>query len=266
MKIWAVSNQKGGVGKTTSVVTLGGLLSTWGFRTLLLDLDPQGSLSSYFGLNPDTIEVSVYDLFEAASHRKPLNPVPTVVKTKFQGLSLLPAASGIATLDRQCAAADGMGLVISRAMSMISDSYDFVLIDSPPMLGMLMVNALAACERLIVPVSTEFLAIKGLDRMLRTLSMIQKSRKHFLNYTIMPTMFDRRTRASVQSLRYLRENYYQDLWPSVVPIDTKLRDASKAGMPPPYYMPKSRAVNAYSEFLELLLHRGRFENGAVANG
>ncbi len=135
MKIWAVSNQKGGVGKTTSVVTLGGLLSTWGFKTLLLDLDPHGSMSSYFGLNPDTIDVSVYDLFEAASHGKSINPVPAVVKTNFQGLFLLPAASGIATLDRQCATAEGMGLVITRALSMIADNYDYVLIDSPPMLA-----------------------------------------------------------------------------------------------------------------------------------
>ena len=131
-------------------------------------------MSSYFGLNPDTIDVSVYDLFEAASHGKSINPVPAVVKTNFQGLFLLPAASGIATLDRQCATAEGMGLVITRALSMIADNYDYVLIDSPPMLGVLMINALAACEHLIVPVSTEFLAIKGLERMLRTLGMIQK--------------------------------------------------------------------------------------------
>jgi len=159
-----------------------------------------------------------------------------------------------------------MGLVISRAMSMISDKYDYVLIDSPPMLGVLMINALAACERLIIPVSTEFLAIKGLERMMRTLGMIQKSRRQLINYIILPTMFDRRTRASVQSLRYLREIYHQELWQSVVPVDTKLRDASKAGMPPPYYMPKSRAVNAYSEFLELLLHGRGIENGVMANG
>ncbi len=264
MKVWAVSNQKGGVGKTTSVVTLGGLLSAWGFNTLLVDLDPHGSLTSYFELNPDTIASSVYDIFSAASLDKEMSPTPIIFNTRFQGLDLLPAGSAIATLDRQCASLDGMGLAISRALNKVNGQYDYALIDSPPMLGVLMINALAACQHLVVPVSTDFLAMKGLERMTRTLSMIQKSRKHPLNFTIVPTMFDRRTRASVQSLRYLRENYQEHLWTSVVPVDTKMRDASRAGVPPPYHAPKSRAILAYSEFLEYLMRLERFRSQAMA--
>ena len=258
MKVWAVSNQKGGVGKTTSVVTLGGLLSAWGFNTLLVDLDPHGSLTSYFDLNPDTVASSVYDIFSQASQGKEMNPKSIICNTRFRGLDLLPAGSAIATLDRQCASVDGMGLAVSRALAKVCNQYDYALIDSPPMLGVLMINALAACQHLVVPVSTDFLAMKGLERMVRTLGMIQKSRKQSLQYTIIPTMFDRRTRASVQSLRYLRDNYKDRLWTSVVPVDTKLRDASQAGVPPPYHVPKSRAIVAYSEFLESLMHRERF--------
>lgn len=264
MRVWTVSNQKGGVGKTTSVVTLGGLLSAWGFKTLLVDLDPHASLTSYFELNPDEITDSVYDLFSSASQGKLKNPQSIIVNSKFQGLDLLPAGTAIATLDRQCASVGGMGLVISQALANVVDQYDYALIDSPPMLGVLMINALAACEYLIVPVSTDFLAMKGLERMTRTLSMIQRSRKENLRYIIVPTMFDRRTRASVQSLRFLRKNYQDSLWASVVPVDTKMRDASRAGIPPPYYVPKSRAIVAYSEFLESLMQQERLQDRAFA--
>ena len=113
MKIWSVSNQKGGVGKTTTVVTLGGLLCSWGYRTLLIDLDPHGSLTSYLGMNPDELENSVYKLFHHATcKQKDHNPRSFITSTRIDNLSILPAATAIATLDRQVAGLDGMGLVI----------------------------------------------------------------------------------------------------------------------------------------------------------
>ena len=117
-----------------------------------------------------------------------------------------------------------------------------------------MVNALAACEQLVVPVQTEFLALKGLERMLHTLHMILKSRRISLPYTIVPTMYDMRTRASQDSLKLLRETYQDRLWNSLIPIDTRLRDASRAGIPPAVFDPKGRAVTAYGKLLEHLLN------------
>lgn len=254
MKIWAVSNQKGGVGKTTTVIALGGLLSSWGFRTLLIDLDPHGALTSYFKMNPDDIENSVYNLFHDASLKKPANsPEPYIVKTEFDGLSVLPAATAMATLDRQVASMAGMGLVIVNALKKVADQYDYVIIDSPPMLGVLMINALAACERLIMPVIAEFLALKGLERMLRTLKMVFNSRKVIPRYTIVPTMFDKRTKEARESLQNLHLLYPEYLWDSVIPIDTKFREASRLGVPGPLYIPSSKASEAYTELLEMLL-------------
>lgn len=256
MKIWAVSNQKGGVGKTTTVVTLGGILASRGYRTLLIDLDPHGSLTSYFRMNPDQIDFSVYNLFQDAMARKRLLPEPYIVTTGFEGLSVLPASTAIATVERQ-GGAGGMGLVIANSLAAVRKQYDFVLIDSPPMLGVLMVNAIAACEHLFIPVLSEFLGLKGLERMLHTLDMIGKSRKAPLNYTIVPTLFDRRTRASVQTLRAMRERYGDRVWDSVVPVDTQVREASDAGIPLSYYMPKSRAAMAYTELLDHRLSQDR---------
>ncbi len=254
MKIWSVSNQKGGVGKTTTVVTLGGLLSSWGFRTLLVDLDPHGSLTSYFKMNPDEIDASVYNLFHDASQKKKNNgPESYIAETEFDGISVLPASTAIATLDRQVAAMGGMGLVIATALKKVSDRYDYVIIDSPPMLGVLMINALAACDHLIIPVLSEYLALKGLDRMLHTIGMVFNSRKLQPNYTIVPTMFDKRTKAARESLISLRQKYPDNVWKSYIPVDTKIREASQAAIPVSLFVKDSRAAEAYSNLLELLL-------------
>lgn len=254
MKIWAVSNQKGGVGKTTTVVTLGGLLSSWGFRVLLVDLDPHGSLTSYFKMNPDEMKPSVYNLFHDASlKKKDVSPVPYIVKTEFEGISVLPASTAIATLDRQVATMGGMGMVIATAVKKVADQYDYVIIDSPPMLGVLMINALAACDHLIIPVLSEFLAVKGLDRMLHTIGMVFKSRKVHPHYTIVPTMFDKRTKVARETLLTLQRKYPGNVWRSFVPVDTKVREASQAATPVSMFAKDSKSALAYAELLELLL-------------
>ncbi len=255
MKIWTVSCQKGGVGKTTTVVTLGGLLASKGYKTLLVDLDPHGSLTSYFRMDPDTLEKSGYDLFRAVMDRSEINIRASIVETAVDGLSVIPSATAMATLDRQASGLDGMGLVVTNALAQISEEYDYVLLDTPPMLGVLLVNALAACERLLIPVQTEFLALKGLERMMRTVQMINRSRAEPIPYTIVPTMYDQRTRASIESLNSLRNHYGRELWKEVIPVDTKVREASRLGIPASICMPNSRAVQAYEGLLESLLHR-----------
>ena len=249
MKVWAVSNQKGGVGKTTTVATLAGLLASGGKRVLMLDLDPHGSLTSYFGGDPDTTTASVYSLFQQG----PQCADTLVQETEVDGLHLIQAATAMATLDRQMGASGGKGLIISQGLAQVYENYDYALLDSPPMLGVLMVNALAACEHLFIPVQTEFLALKGLERMLNTLKMVIKAKQMKLSYTILPTMFDRRTCASIQSLRVLRENYAETISKYVIPVDTQFRDASMAGKPLSLINPRARGSVAYGKILDELL-------------
>ena len=128
-----------------------------------------------------------------------------------------------------------------------------MIIDCPPLLGVLMVNALAACERLIIPVQTEFLALKGLERIINTLMMINRSRQEELDYIIVPTFFDKRTRASLKSLQSLKENYPNRVWEGVIPIDTQFREASTRRLPLPLFIPKSRGSIAYEALLNHLL-------------
>ncbi|MGB5326307.1 MAG: ParA family protein [Pseudomonadales bacterium] len=253
MRVWAVANQKGGVGKTTTTVTLAGLLAEQGQRVLMIDLDPHGSLTSYFGYDPDSVAQSSYQIFQADGAMQTAQMLALVTTTSMPGLSLVPTSAALATVERQMTGKDGMGLRVTRALQSIEGQYDYVLLDCPPVLGVLMINALAACERLVCPVQTEFLALKGLERMTRTLQMVQKARPRDLAITIVPTMFDRRTQASITSLNSLRKYYPTQLWRSAIPVDTRLRDASKRGLVPSAHAPDSRSVRAYRQLLVQLL-------------
>jgi len=253
VKIWAVANQKGGVGKTTTAVSLAGHLVSQGSRVLLVDMDPQGSMTSYFGLDPDDMPKSIYTLFQLEQFVAQ-DIAPVLIKTKVEGLTLLPATTALATLDRQLGTKEGKGLVLKKSLAAIEPHFDYVLIDCLPMLGILMVNALAACDTLILPVQTEFLALKGLDRMMNTLGMITRSRKDALHSVIVPTMFDRRTRASTESLRALREKYSDKVWDSVIPVDTQFREASRRGLPISMMNKSTRGSKAYESLLTYMLN------------
>jgi len=250
VRIWAVANQKGGVGKTTTVVTLGGLLAEQGKRVLLMDLDPHGSLTSYFGHDPDTLGATAFDLFQHEGKVPEDLPGQLVMPTGFDNLSLLPASSALATLERRMVGVSGMGLVISRTLALLWDDFDFVLIDNSPSLGVLMINSLAAAQHLLIPVQTEFLALKGLERMLHTLQMVMRSQQgNALQYTIVPTMFDRRTQASIKSLHAMQRDHGDQVWRFAIPVDTRFRDASSAGKPASVLAPGTHGVRAYRRLL-----------------
>jgi chromosome partitioning protein len=254
MAIWAVANQKGGVGKTTTVVSLASLLANKGQPTLILDMDPHGSLTTYFGHNPDTIDNSVYTLFQKMDSSPHTAIFHSLKKTPYPNLYLLPASTAMATLDRQLGAQGGKGLVIKKVLAILKDRFPNIIIDCPPMLGVLMINALAACDQLLIPVQTEFLALKGLERMLHTLSMVNHSRQQGLPYLIIPTMYDRRLTASVQSLKNLKNDYGNGVWNNFIPEDIQFPSASKAGIPLPVLKPNAQGTNAYRELLQFLTH------------
>lgn len=251
MRVWATANQKGGVGKTTTAVSLAGELSREGQRVLLVDLDPHGSMTSYFRHDPDTQNPSVYQLFQTPS----LTVKQIMLDTEMDNVKLLPASTALATLDRQLGTQEGKGLVLKRALAANFDEFDYCLIDCPPLLGILMVNALAAATNLLLPVQTEFLALKGLERMLNTLKMILKARKQPLEYLIIPTMFDRRTRAAIKCLRQLRDDYGSHTWEAVIPVDTKFRESSMRGLPISHVAASSRGAKAYKQLLDDLLDK-----------
>ncbi|HHK8568907.1 TPA: ParA family protein [Vibrio parahaemolyticus] len=257
MIVWSVANQKGGVGKTTSTVTLAGLLSQKGHRVLMVDTDPHASLTTYLGYDSDTVSSSLFDLFQLKTFTRD-TVKPLILQTELEGMDIIPAHMSLATLDRVMGNRSGMGLILKRALQEVSQDYDYVLIDCPPILGVMMVNALAASDRILIPVQTEFLAMKGLERMIRTLTIMQKSRPDGFKVTIVPTMYDKRTRASLQTLTQLKKDYPNQVWTSAVPIDTKFRDASLKHLPASHFASGSRGVFAYKQLL-IYLERLAFD-------
>lgn len=255
MIVWTVANQKGGVGKTTTTVALAGLLAEKGKRVLCIDTDPHASLTYYFGIDSEGLTSSAFDVFASGKTVSAELMRRSILETEFKNLSVMPSTMALATLDRKLGTQDGMGLVLKRGLALIKNDFDYVLIDVPPVLGVLMVNALACCHRVLIPVQTEFLALKGLDRMMRTLTLIHKSRGENYAYTIIPTLYDKRTNASLQTYKKLMARYGDAVWNGMIPIDTKFRDASNEQQPPSVYAPGARGVLAYQSLLTHLQQR-----------
>ena len=265
MTTWTVANQKGGVGKTTTAISLAALLARRGNRCLLVDLDPHGSMTSYFGGEPDHMENSVYDLF-AKNAGVAHTPIASLIQStrlectraaasgeRIEDIHLLPASTSLATVDRRFAGCDGMGLALRRSLEQLKTRYDHAIIDCPPIFGILMLNALAACQKLLIPVQTDYLALKGLERMTHTLNMVAQGGRTVVHPIIIPTMYDSHTIASKRGLGELRERYRETLWDGVIPVDTKFRDASRAGVPLPLLSPDTHGARAYATLLDDLL-------------
>lgn len=255
MQVWTVANQKGGVGKTTTAVALGGNGAEAGQRVLMVDLDPQGSLSAYFGLQPQSMKMSSALLLsdEAEVNRQAVMDI--VHDLPYEGLSLLPSSPSLITLERTSQSRRGFGLVLGQVLSLLENDFDLIVIDCPPSLGVLMINAVVASTRLVIPVQAEFLSLQGFARMQQTVDMVQRSLDTVIDRVVVPTMVDRRTQACQQTVRALRNEFPVDLWPGQIPIDTKLRDSSRFGVPPNLYQPAAKGIQAYAALFRYLEHK-----------
>ncbi len=245
MRVWAVANQKGGVGKTTTTLALASLLAERGRRVLAIDLDPHASLTRSMGLPCEPPPAGTSALFDDA----PPALTELARPSPRPRLDFVAAQAALATLEKRSATRPGLGLALDRALAATPDGIDYVLLDCPPTLGLLMVNALAAADRLIVPTQTEPLALHGLAGMLRTATMIERSRRRAMPVAIVPTLYDRRTRIGGEMLEQLRQRYGSALFDGAVPVDTRMREPEHvlAGVP------TGRAMTAYAQALDWLL-------------
>ena len=249
MKVWTVVNQKGGVGKTTSAVSIAGSLSMQGFRVLLVDLDPHASLTYCLGYESENLTHSVFDVFDSSVS----NIEQVLLKTNLKNVDLLPSHIALATLDKSMANQAGKGLVIHNMLSNMKQEYDVVIIDCPPVLGVLMINGLVAADHVIIPVQTEHLAIRGLRQMLNTIEQLSSSLQDGVKIKVIPTMFDKRLKACTNAYMLMLNEFRPLVWKGYIPIDTKFRDASAKQTTIAHIASECRGAFAYEKLSSELL-------------
>jgi len=241
-KIYAIAMQKGGVGKTTSVVNVGAYLATSGYRVLVVDLDPQANATSNFGFNKHEINPSVYDLLLDDTIS-----AETIVKHGDTNVCLMPSSPALAGAEVELVNLMAREHRLDRSLTKIKNDYDYILIDCPPSLGLLTVNALtAARDGVIIPVQCEYLALEGLSQLLETLHLVQTHLNPDLNIRgLIMTMYDSRTNLSRQVVEEVRSHFPGQVFRTIIPRNIRLSEAPSYGQPINMYAPSSPGAMAY---------------------
>lgn len=242
-RVIAVANQKGGVGKTTTSVNLGACLADIGYRTLVVDLDPQGNASTGLGIDTRGLETSMYHVI---MHDAPLENCiePAAVRNLF----VAPASLDLAGAEIELVPAFSRETRLKRAIDAVLDDYDFVLIDCPPSLGLLTVNGLAAAREVLVPIQCEYYALEGLGQLLRNVDLVKRNLNPTLEVsTIVCVMYDARTKLADQVVQEVREHFGDKVCKTVVPRSVRLSEAPSFGQPIIAFDPTSRGAIAYRD-------------------
>jgi chromosome partitioning protein len=252
----ACANQKGGVGKTTTVVNLGSYLAIFGERVLIVDLDPQGNATSGLGFDRNTIERSIYDaVVDGTSIRELTVPGP------IEGLDVVTSSIALAGAEVELAPVEGRERRLSRLLDEVAAEYDYILIDCPPSLGLLTVNALTAADSVLIPLQCEYYALEGLTQLLATLDLIRDHLNPELDIKgVVLTMFDARTKLSADVAGEVRRHLGDHVFKTVIPRNVRLSEAPSHGQPISRYAPDSTGALAYAALTTEL--RARDAGGA----
>jgi len=252
VRVTACTNQKGGVGKTTTVVNLAASLALSGTSTLVIDLDPQGNATSGLGVDRRSLDRSVYD---ALIDRVPISEL--TLRTAVEGLDLVPSAAALSGAEVELVGMPARERRLSVCLAGLDQKYDRVLIDCPPSLGLLTVNALTAADGVLIPIQTEYYALEGLSQLVNTIRLVRESLNPRLEIDgVLLTMFDGRTRLSGQVAAEVRRHLNGTVYDTVVPRSVRLAEAPSHGLPIALYDPSSRGALAYGALALEVAARG----------
>lgn len=248
-RVIAIANQKGGVAKTTTAVNLSAWLSLMGRRVLLIDIDPQGNATSGIGLDKEKLVYTVYDvLINGVKAEK------VIVQSPMENLFVLPSRIDLAGAEIEMVSIKEREYLLKKAITGVRNNYDIVIIDCPPSLGLVTINALAAADSVIMPIQCEYYALEGLGQLMNTISRIQRGINRELKIEgVLLTMFDGRTNLSIQVVDEVKRHFRDKVYTSIIPRNVRLSEAPSHGKPVMLYDRRSRGAEVYHELAKEVL-------------
>lgn len=252
-RIIAIANQKGGVGKTTTAINLSACLAEKGQKVLAIDMDPQGNMSSGLGLDKNSVEKTIYDLIIGESEVEEV-----LRKNALKNLDILPANVDLSAAEIELIGIDEKEYIVKKAIEKIKDAYDYVIIDCPPSLSMLTINAMTTADSVLVPIQCEYYALEGLSQLIHTVELVKERLNPVLEIEgVVFTMYDARTNLSLQVVENVKDNLQQNIYKTIIPRNIRLAEAPSYGMPINQYDAKSAGADSYRRLADEVMNRGQ---------
>lgn len=252
-KIIAITNQKGGVGKTTTAVNLAAGLGALGKKVLLVDMDPQGNATSGLGVNKRGVNVSCYDVLISGKSIKEAS-----LKTSFKNVDIIPSQISLAGAEIELVELDNRTMCLRGALLPAKEQYDFLLIDCPPSLGLITVNALAASDTILIPIQCEYYALEGLSQLISNVRTVKRMYNPNLDVEgVLLTMYDSRLNLTIQVVDEVKKHFANKIFHTVIPRNVRLSEAPSFGQPIMYYDRSSKGSEAYMELAKEIILNNR---------
>lgn len=240
-RIIAIANQKGGVGKTTTAINLSACLAEKGKKVLSIDMDPQGNMTSGLGVDKDNVEKTVYDLIIGEAQIEDI-----ICRDVIENLDVLPTNIDLSAAEIELIGIDNKEYIIKNEVEKVKDNYDFIIIDCPPSLSMLTINAMTTADSVLVPIQCEYYALEGLSQLIHTIELVKERLNSNLEIEgVVFTMYDARTNLSLQVVENVKDNLNQTIYKTIIPRNIRLAEAPSYGMPINLYDTKSSGAESY---------------------
>ena len=248
-KVIAIVNQKGGVGKTTTSVNLAATIGSYGYKTLLVDVDPQGNATSGLGVNKRDVKASTYDMIVGEVKAEEI-----LINTPFKCLDMLPSDMNLAGAELELVDMKNRDSRIKNALAPLKEKYEFIVIDCPPSLGLLTVNVLCAADSVIVPIQCEYYALEGLSQLMNTIRQVKRLYNPLIDLEgVLLTMYDGRLNLTQQVVEEVKRCFPKKVYSTVIPRNVRLSEAPSYGQPVMYYDKSSKGAHAYNELADEFL-------------